>query len=111
MTDQLSLFSIPPQPVQPPRQDAIDAAYDAALEEFKTMYETLLMTFARSGRQFTGEEVTDAYKASGHVQPKEWRATGSIYQRLSRQGVIVRVGYAPRNQGNPTPVYKGKADA
>lgn len=100
---QLQLFDTPTR-----RKSAMEAAYDAASEAFKESYEALLMTFVESGREFTGEDVTEAYKARRDLpMPKEWRATGSIYQRLRRQGVIVKVGYAARNQGNPTPRYKG----
>lgn len=110
MNLQPDLFGRMPPTERTKRREAMEACYEAAPDGFKEQYKALLMQFAASGREFTGEMVTDAYKASDWPQPDEWRSTGSIYQKLSRQGVIVKVGYAARNQGSPTAIYKGKVN-
>lgn len=91
------------------RQERIDAAFSHADARFRDEYTALVKRFAASGMPFIGQDVTDAYKRSKRLpQPREWRATGGIYQKLIRQGVIVRVGYRARNQGSPSAVYRGK---
>ena len=113
--DQQSLFGgVPAAVVSPPvdpmqaRREAMDAAFEHADEAFREEYESLVRLFADRGIEFTGEDVQNEYKSRSHLpQLREWRATGAIYLRLKRQGVIRQTGYRPRNQGNPTPVYRG----
>lgn len=113
--DQQSLFGgIPaPQPVPVPdpmqaRHDAMTAAFEHADEVFREKYEELVIWFAGRGIEFIGEDVQNEYKRRSYLpQPREWRATGAIYLKLKRRGVIRQIGFRARNQGNPTPTYKG----
>lgn len=95
-------------PTENPRQGFIDAAARNADIAFKQKYTALLMEFVRSGKEFIGEMVQDEYRKRRLPEPRNWRAVGAMYQRLVRNGVIVRVGYGKRNQGNITAAYKGK---
>ena len=58
-----------------------------------------------------GETISMAGEAAGIV-PHDSRAWGPIYAALSRAGVIVRTGYAPRTRGHgsPGPVWKIAVD-
>ena len=92
------------------RQPHIDAAFEHADRRFREEYEQILMIFVERGMEFTGEDVQKEYRSRTWLpQPREWRATGGIFQKLKRRGVIRQVGFRARNQGNPTPVYKAVA--
>lgn len=111
MSEQPQLFDIRRETVDVcanPRQSVIDSTLEKADEEFKERYLEVLMEFVRSGQEFIGEMVQVAYKCRRLPPPKNWRAVGGIYQRLIRKGVIEVVGYGKRNQGNPSPKYRGK---
>ncbi len=92
------------------RKTAMEAAYDHAGEAFKTHYESLLMEFVESGKEFTGNDVGEAYRAKKHLpQPKkDFRATGYMYSALRENGRLEIVGYRKRPNGNPTAIYRGK---
>lgn len=57
--------------------------------------------FARTHDTFSGEDCTIAMKAAG-IRAHDDRATGSIYSKAIRNGVIRVVGYVPRLRGNGT---------
>lgn len=57
--------------------------------------------FARAHETFSGENCTFAMKASG-IRPHDDRATGAIYAKAIRKGVIRVVGYVPRVRGHGT---------
>lgn len=106
---QPHLFDRPSRHPVPPRQTFIDAALDAADEAFKAAYRELLGQWIAQGREFTGFEVTDAYKATNQPHPNNWRCVGGIYQGLVHRGVIEVVGYDRRANGNMTAVYRKKS--
>lgn len=57
--------------------------------------------FARTHETFSGEDCTLAMKAAG-IRAHDDRATGSIYAKAIRNGVIRVVGYVPRMRGHGT---------
>lgn len=113
--DQQSLFGGIPAPPSVPapdpmqiRHDAMTAAFEHADDVFREKYEELVVWFASRGIEFIGEDVQNEYKRRSYLpQPREWRSTGAIYLKLKRRGVIRQIGFRARNQGNPTPVYRG----
>lgn len=75
------------------RMDAMRAAEEHANELFKAEYEAFLLRYAERHDVFASEDVQFAYKALRHMpQPKEWRASGGITQRLIRKGKLHIVG-------------------
>ena len=113
--DQQSLFggipTPPPVPAPDPmqaRHDAMTAAFEHADEIFREKYEDLVIWFASRGIEFIGEDVQNEYKRRSYLpQPREWRATGAIYLKLKRRGVIRQTGFRTRNQGSMTATYRG----
>lgn len=90
------------------RQKQIDAAFEHADARFREEYERLVLRFVSQGRSFTGEDVSDAYRERPYLpQPRNWRATGGIFQKLIHRGVLIAVDYRKRKNGNMTAVYKG----
>lgn len=55
-----------------------------------------LQTFVRNQRKpFLGEDVIAAAEAYGLIAPPDRRAWGGIFQRASRSGLVVKIGYGP----------------
>lgn len=62
---------------------------------------------SRNAGLFTGEQVTQASKVYGLIQPANLRAWGAIYTRAQREGVIEVVdNNGRRANGNATPRYR-----
>lgn len=57
--------------------------------------------YARTNARFSGENCTYAMKAAG-IRAHDDRATGSVYAKAIRLGLIHVVGYVPRVRGNGT---------
>lgn len=57
--------------------------------------------YARAHDRFSGENCTYAMKAAG-IRAHDDRATGSIYAKALRLGLIQVVGYVPRVRGHGT---------
>jgi hypothetical protein len=57
--------------------------------------------YARTHERFSGENCTYAMKAAG-IRAHDDRATGSVYAKAVRVGLIHVVGYVPRVRGNGT---------
>lgn len=82
-----------PLPFENPRQAVIDAALDAAHEEWKAAYEQHILRYASVAHEpFTAEDVRLAYERSHGPQTKKQQASGGIFQRLAKQGKLVAVG-------------------
>jgi hypothetical protein len=57
--------------------------------------------YAKQHDRFSGEHCTFAMKAAG-IKAHDDRATGSVYAKAIRMGLIHVVGYVPRVRGNGT---------
>lgn len=73
---------------------------------------------ARRHFRFTSEQVADAGREWGLIEPASPKAWGAVYQRAQRLGIISKVGYgvAYRRHLSPCPlwqsnVYNGGCDA
>ncbi|MBK8468166.1 MAG: hypothetical protein IPL32_20315 [Chloracidobacterium sp.] len=100
MFDERMIY-IPPPGADPtacvingnPRQAVIDAALDAAHEEWKAAYERYILTFASVAHEpFSAEDVRLRYEQSHGPQTKKQQASGGIFQRLQKQGKLIAVG-------------------
>ena len=81
-----------PSPIET-RMDAMRAAEEHANNLFKAEYEAFLRRYAEKHDVFASEDVQFAYKKLHYMpQPKEWRASGGITQRLLRKGELFIVG-------------------
>lgn len=110
----MPLFDNSPQPAAVPvpepmevRQAKIDAAFENADEAFKHEYREFVLKYAADGCEFTAEEVQMIYRTCSDLpQPREWRSTGGIFQRLLREGKIRRCGHGwSKNRGVPVPKF------
>jgi hypothetical protein len=111
----LPLFENTPQPAAAPvpepmevRQAKIDAAFKHADEAFKSEYREFVLKYAADGCRFTAEEIQMIYRDCKDLpQPREWRASGAIFQKLLREGKIRRLeqtGWS-KNRGVPVPLF------
>jgi hypothetical protein len=110
----MPLFENTPQPSVRPTQDPmevrqakIDAAFEHANEVWKACYRLFVMRFAGEHSEFTAEECQLAYKAHSELpQPREWRASGGIFQKLLKEGKIKRIGTGwSKQRGVPVPKF------
>lgn len=63
-----------------------------------------LYCLAHDDKEFLAEEVRDWTAEMSLVgEPENGRAWGGVFQRAARQGMIVRVGYAPSKSSNLSP--------
>lgn len=69
--------------------------------EFTEKAEAAILAHLRTVGQASGEVLTDVAIAHG-ARPHDARAFGSIFQRLSRRGVIRTVGFCMRSKGHGT---------
>jgi hypothetical protein len=109
------LFDNTPQPAAPvtipnpteARQAKIDAAFKKADEAFKREYREFILKYASDGCEFIAEEVQLIYRTCKDLpQPREWRASGGIFQKLLREGKIRRIGTGwSRLRGVPVPKF------
>lgn len=62
--------------------------------------------FARSGREFTSDEVREGFREPHH--PNAW---GSIFSTQAKRGVIQRIGFRPSHiksrHGSVTGIWRG----
>jgi hypothetical protein len=98
-------------PMPQARADGMVAALDHAGEEWKHAAYTFLCTYARrlaGNLPFTGEDVSDAHIAAGHLQPPDLRAWGGLYQRARRERVIEFIDNdgRSRRRASPCPRYR-----
>ena len=71
-------------------------------------YDTLL-AFLTAGEEFTAERARAACHAAGLSAPPDARAWGAVFNKASKRGFIVKVGYAPRACGHNTPTIVWRA--
>ncbi|MEO9078732.1 MAG: hypothetical protein ABI268_05420 [Rhodanobacter sp.] len=90
-----------------PRTYQIDrAAWNSDLldETFQSRADLFLTSFAMSHRTFTASKVTNAARLAC-VESTAHGAWGSVFRRAQAAGTIERIGFAPRKNGNPAPLY------
>jgi hypothetical protein len=81
-------------PIPEAREEAMQAAFDFAEEDFKTTYRDFVVAYANEhAGEFTAEDCQLAYKATSNPQPEEWRATGNIIKSLIAEGRLVKTGF------------------
>ena len=95
------------------RDDGMQRAFDHAEEEVKhwgDLAYTFLVSYCRSqGEIFTGEDVTDASKARGLIQPPNDKAWGRVIRRAALRGVVGRVdneGVRRKGHASPCPRWR-----
>ncbi len=88
---------------------AIDHA-DAVSPRWSDVAYAFLLQFARKHATFISEDVSDASKAWGMVQPPTDRAWGSVYRRAIKAGVIVQdgCGRSRRRHASICPMWRSK---
>lgn len=69
--------------------------------EFTEKAEAAILAHLRTVGQASGEVLTDVAIAHG-ARPHDARAFGSVFQRLSRRGVIRTVDFCMRSKGHGT---------
>jgi carbamate kinase len=109
------LFDNTPQPAAPVtipdpmevRQEKIDAAFKNADEAWRTEYQKYVLQVANANEEFTAEDCQLGYKKMYAMpQPREWRASGGIFQKLLREGKIRRIGTGwSKLRGVPVPKF------
>ena len=65
-----------------------------------------ICNYARTTPQFVSEDVTEAAKAWGLIQPEDGRAWGQPFRRAAKEGVIEKIGFgiAKNRHLSPTPL-------
>lgn len=88
-------------------QVAIDHAEDRAPGWGDVAYQ-FLVRYAASHCRFISEDVSDASKKWGMVQPPTDRAWGSVYRKAVRNGVIAQdgVGRSRRRHASICPMWR-----
>ena len=111
-TTQPALFDAvgtpaPPTPLDK-RYAAMAAAHDKASDEWREAYEKFIIGYLGYTGDATPETIRLAYEASGNPQlENSKRASGGIFQRLLRRGIIVEVRRErSKLYGNFIPVYR-----
>jgi hypothetical protein len=97
-----------------PRSEQIALAFDHADDAVKESYREFAVRFAYTVKDFTGEDVTTAFKADPTtVKPaprddhNEWKFAGGVIQKLVASGVFEKTGeWRNRYNGNGTRVYR-----
>lgn len=72
---------------------------EEASPEFRARAYAFIVNYAAEHRRFTGEDCTHAMKAAGIVAHDD-RATGPVYARAIREGVVHIAGMARRARGH-----------
>lgn len=72
---------------------------EAASPEFRQRALEFLRAYAAEHQRFTGEDCTLAMREAG-IRAHDDRATGPVYARAIREGVIRVVGTVPRVRGH-----------
>lgn len=112
MNMQPALFgTMPPQPPQPDpltvREQAMQAAYAAADERFRTEYRAFVLRYLTKHADGSAEEIRLAYERSGLPRPRVKRASGQIFKDLRKEGLIVECGKRrSRLYGNDLATYR-----
>lgn len=74
---------------------------DEVCPGFSELAFNFIAQYAREHERFSGESCTYAMKNAG-IRAHDDRATGSIYAKAIRHGLIQVVGYVPRARGHGT---------
>jgi hypothetical protein len=73
-------------------------------ETFQARADAWVISYAASHGPFTASWCTNAARLAGVESPAHgcW---GAVFKRAQANGVIERIGYRPRKNGNPAPLY------
>ena len=74
---------------------------DEVCPNFSERALNFIVEYARQHDRFSGEDCTFAMKAAG-IRAHDDRATGGVYAKAIRTGLIRVVGFVPRVRGNGT---------
>lgn len=83
------------------RDAAIEQVSKTAGERFKIMAYDFVIWYLEQHGPTPGETITDACKQAGIV-PRDDRAFGAVFIRLSKRGIIHKVGTCVRRKGHAT---------
>ena len=83
------------------RDAAIEQISQTAGEEFRKKAQWFVMVYLQQHGDTPGETITDACKLAGIV-PHDDRAFGAVFIRLSKRGIIRKVGTCLRRKGHAT---------
>lgn len=88
-------------------QRAADHAERVTPQWLETAF-AFLTTYARTHEKFISEDVSDASKAWGMIQPPTDRAWGSVYVRAVKSGIIVQdgAGRSRRRHASICPLWR-----
>lgn len=102
--------------IQPPRTvstlgrrySAMSAAERAASDAWKEAYTAFILEYLETHEDSTGEDIRIAYDKTDKPQSaNSKRASGAIFMRLARTGMILQVGYRRSAlYGNQLAVYR-----
>lgn len=92
MTATLDLFDYA-------QRNAILAAHEQAQPSFVEKAREFVLAYLREHGPTSSELLTDVCLAAG-IAPENTKAFGAVYASLSRRGLIVSCGLAPRIRGH-----------
>lgn len=83
---------------------------DQEVKQWSDLAYTFLVAFCQRHASFISEDVSDASKTWGMVQPPTDRAWGSIYRRAQKAGVIEMdgIGRSRRRHASVCPRWRSK---
>lgn len=90
-----------------PRSAQIQRAENNAAELDETFHERAdawVADYAARHAQFTASRCTNAAQLAGVESPAHG-AWGSVFKRAQAAGIIRRIGFMARKNGNPAPLY------
>ncbi len=89
----LPLFAdldVPKKPTELERRyQAMSSAEAAADELWREEYPKFILAYAATHAEFSGEDTRQAYERDrSKPQPAKWQASGGIFMRLRKQGLL-----------------------
>lgn len=88
--------------------DGMHAAEEAANRSEPCWSERALAALLEAGRQLGRFTIEQARETCNVESPTDGRAWGGVVNKASREGLIIRIGFAPAksSNGSPKPVWK-----
>lgn len=98
----MDLFTQPPtiEDARTARDIVLQRVEKSSGEVFNERARAFVLQFLREKGPHSGEDITDAAKASGITPPKDDRQFGPVLMRLSRAGLIEKNGTGDRRKGH-----------
>lgn len=88
-----------------PRSREIDRGAHNSGDTFQDDADAWLINYAAAHGSFTASMCTNAARLAG--LESDHGAWGAVFKRAKAAGIIRRIGYAQRKNGNPAPLYIG----